>query len=239
MPARTFDGSITDVRRTRTIAYRVYYPAGWRGPLPVVLFSHGGDGSTNGHTQLGHFGTEWASTGFLAVHLNHLPSATISQHDADRPVDVTAILDRLEARSLPLPADLAGTPDLTRIAHAGDSWGAYTAHAVGGARFTHGQYRDSRVKAILPISPQGPGGFGAFDNGPADNSWRELSIPSFVLVGADEKNARSVIRSSSPTGGSIHTSALRLRPRDSWRCCRARGTARWPAAPNRRSAICA
>lgn len=188
MPARTFDGSITDVRRTRTIAYRVYYPAGWRGPLPVVLFSHGGDGSTNGHTQLGHFGTEWASTGFLAVHLNHLPSATISQHDADRPVDVTAILDRLEARSLPLPADLAGTPDLTRIAHAGDSWGAYTAHAVGGARFTHGQYRDSRVKAILPISPQGPGGFGAFENGPANNSWRELSIPSFVLVGADEKN---------------------------------------------------
>lgn len=125
MPTRTFDGSLTDVRRTRTIAYRVYYPAGWRGPLPVVLFSHGGDGSTNGHTQLGHFGTEWASTGFLAVHLNHLPSATISQHDADRPADVTAILDRLEARSLPLPAD---------------------------------------------------------------NSWRELSIPSFVLVGADEKN---------------------------------------------------
>ncbi len=188
MPVRTFDGSITDPRRGRTIAYRGYYPVGWRGTLPIVLFSHGGDGSTNGHTQLGHFGTEWASAGFLTIHLNHLPSATISQHFADRPADVTAVLDRLESRSLPLPSDLTGTPDLTRVAHAGHSWGAYTAHALGGARFTHGQYRDPRVRAILPISPQGPGGFGAFDNGPADNSWRDLPVPSFVLVGEVEKN---------------------------------------------------
>jgi dienelactone hydrolase len=188
MPVRTFDGTIADLRRNRTIAYRVYYPAGWRGPLPIVLFSHGGDGSTNGHTQLGHFGTEWASAGFLALHLNHLPSATISRHYSDRPADVTVMLDHLEARTLPLPTDLVGTPDVTRIAHAGHSWGAYTAHAVGGARFTHGQYRDPRVRAIIPISPQGPGGFGAYDNGPADNSWRELPVPSLVLVGADEKN---------------------------------------------------
>jgi hypothetical protein len=184
----SFDGQFIDTTRSRAIAYRAYYPSDRTGPLPIVLFSHGGDGSTNGHLQLGHFGSSWAAAGYLAIHLNHLPSATITQHYRDRPADVTATLDRLANRSLALPDDIAQRADLTRVAHAGHSWGAYTAYAVGGARYTHGRYGDPRIRALIPISPQGPGGFGAYDNGPGDNTWREVALPALILVGDLERN---------------------------------------------------
>lgn len=179
---RVFDGRVTDPKRSREIAYRLYWPDGATGPLPVLLFSHGGDGNTTGHTVAPHLGTEWAKHGFLAIHLNHRPSATILQHERDRPADVSYVLDRLEAGSLPLPPGLAGTADLSRVGHAGHSWGAYTSHAVGGAVFDQGSFRDPRIRAIAPISPQGPGGFGAFDRGPDDNSWKDVPVPAYTLV---------------------------------------------------------
>jgi hypothetical protein len=183
-----FDGRVTDASRSREIAYRLYWPEAATGPLPVLLFSHGGDGNTTGHTVAPHLGTEWAKHGFLAIHLNHRPSATILQHERDRPADVSFVLDRLEAGSLPLPPGLAGTPDLSRVGHSGHSWGAYTSHAVGGAVFDQGTFRDRRIKAIAPISPQGPGGFGAFDRGPDDNSWKDVPVPAYTLVGSLEKD---------------------------------------------------
>ncbi len=185
---RTFDGRVTDASRSREIAYRLYWPEGATGALPVLLFSHGGDGNTTGHTVAPHLGTEWAKHGFLAIHLNHRPSATILQHERDRPADVSFVLDRLEAGNFPLPPNLSGTPDLSRVGHAGHSWGAYTSHAVGGAVFDQGQFRDRRIKAIAPISPQGPGGFGAFDRGPDDNSWKDVPVPAYTLAGSLEKD---------------------------------------------------
>ncbi len=187
-PVATFDGSVTDASRGRAVAYRVYYPAGATGLVPVALFSHGGSGNAAGHTRHGHLGAEWARYGFLALHLNHLPSATALQHRLDRPADVSFVLDRLQAGALPLPEGFQGIPDLSRVGHAGHSWGAYTSHAVGGAVFEQGRFRDPRIRAIIPISPQGPGGFGAFDNGPLDNSWRGVGVPAYNLVGSLEKD---------------------------------------------------
>lgn len=185
---RFVDGSSTDSARNRVVAWRLYYPVEALGPRPVLLFSHGGNGTTGGAQRNGHLGTEWARYGFLALHLNHLPSANQDAHERDRPRDVSFILDQLAAGALPLPAGLLATPDLSRVGHCGHSWGAYTAHAVGGGTFTQGRFRDPRIRAIVPISPQGPDQFGSFDRGPSDNTWRTVEVPAYTLLGSLEKD---------------------------------------------------
>jgi hypothetical protein len=183
-----FVDGVTDDVRGREISYTAYYPEAFTGAAAVVLVSHGGQGSARGHTSLGHLGGHYASRGYLAIHIGHRTSPSNLEHRRDRPADVSFLLDRLEDGTLPLPAGFEGTADTSRVGHVGHSWGAYTAHAVGGGEFEHGSFRDPRILAICPISPQGPEGFGAYDNGPDDNTWGEMEIPAFNLLGEVEKN---------------------------------------------------
>lgn len=182
----TFDGLVTDATRGRDIPYRVYVPQGASGAVPLVLVSHGGSGSPTGFTRLVHLGEHYASEGYLAIHVGHLESTPSGLHRVDRPQDVSHLLDLAEAGSLPLPSAFTGTIDWARIGHVGHSWGAYTAHALAGAEFDHGNFRDVRVKAIAALSPQGPGGFGAFDRGPSDNTWASVDVPVYCIYGALE-----------------------------------------------------
>jgi hypothetical protein len=186
--AGNVDGVLTDSARARTIPYRVYYPQGASCSAAVVLVSHGGVDAPNGQTLLRHLGTEYATHGFLAVHIGHRGSTNAQRHLIDRPADVSFVIDALTSGALPMPPGFSGRPDLGKIGHAGHSYGAYTAHAMGGAVFTQGTFADPRVRAIAPISPQGPGQFGGFDNGAADNSWRNIPLPAYNLVGELEKD---------------------------------------------------
>jgi hypothetical protein len=184
----TFDVTLTDASRTRDITLRVYYPQGLAAVCPLILVSHGGTGSTVGHTRLAHLGPEYAANGYVAVHVGHRASASNTQHRLDRPADVSFVLDQLIAGNVTFPPDFQGVLDFNKVGHAGHSWGAYTANAVGGGTFTQGYLRDPRIKAICPFSPQGPGGFGAFDNGPSANTWRGMTIPTYSMLGSLEKD---------------------------------------------------
>lgn len=175
---------LTDPVRDRTLAFLVYLPQPVPERMPVIVVSHGGDGNTFGHTQFPHLGTAYASAGYLSVHINHRPSAEGSaQQLTDRPADVTFTLDALESGLMPLPQSAYDALDLDRIGHTGHSFGAYTAHAVSGAQYTHGSYRDDRIDAAAPISPQGEGQFGAFNTSALVNSWVGIDVPTFDLVG--------------------------------------------------------
>jgi hypothetical protein len=198
------DGELADSTRARTVPYRVYYPQGASCTAAVILVSHGGVDAPNGQNLLRHLGTEYASHGFLAVHIGHRGSTNAQRHLIDRPADVSLVIDALTSGALSMPAGFAGRPDLNKIGHTGHSYGAYTAHAVGGAVFTQGAFTDARVRAIAPISPQGPGQFGGFDNGAADNSWRNVPLPAYNLVGELEKDR--------DTTGSITMPNWRLYP---------------------------
>lgn len=180
------EGEIIDAARDRRVAYRAYFSESWRGCAPVVLVSHGGSGSTRGHRNLAHLGAQLAAHGYFALHLNHLPSSSASHHRLDRPADVSFVLTALETGMLTRPSGFPGRLDLDRVAHAGHSWGAYTSQAVGGAIFEQGAFRDERIDAIIPISPQGPGQFGAFDEEDGDNSWRTIAVPTYWWVGGEE-----------------------------------------------------
>lgn len=183
-----FIETVVDEGREREITYKVYHPVQFSGAAAVVLVSHGGQGSMQGHLALEHLGSQYAARGYLALHIGHRTSDSNLDHRRDRPADVSFLLDRLEDGTLPLPGAFTGTADTTRVGHVGHSWGAYTAHAVGGGVFEQGSFRDPRILAICPISPQGPDGFGAYDNGPDDNTWGAMDIPAFNLIGEDEKN---------------------------------------------------
>ena len=113
---------------------------------------------------------------------------------ADRPRDVSHILDRIAAADLPLPPVLAGKIDLGRVGHIGHSYGAYTTMALAGGVFDNGQpsFLDARILAHVALSPQGQGNIGSYDDGPDDNTWRGITKPMFNLIGEREQNATIV-----------------------------------------------
>jgi len=198
------EGKLHDASRKRDIGWLIRYPQEREGLAPIVLLSQGGYGSSFGQYAYSDLATTYARLGFLAVSIGHRPSANEIQHRYDRPLDVSFVIDALvRARaaalripgggaegSFPMPEEFKGIPDVDHIGHVGHSFGAFTAHAVGGASFspTMGirNFRDPRVDAIVPISPQGYHRFGSYDEGPENNSWSEIRIPACLICGALE-----------------------------------------------------
>jgi hypothetical protein len=198
------EGKLHDASRKRDIAWLIRYPKEREGLTPIVLLSHGGFGSSFGQYAFADLATTYARLGFLAVNIGHRQSANEMQHRYDRPLDVSFIIDALVRtraatlripggggeESLPMPAEFRGIPDVDHIGHVGHSFGAFTAHAVGGANFspTMGirNFRDPRVDAIVPISPQGYHRFGGYDEGPDNNSWSDIRIPVYLICGERE-----------------------------------------------------
>ena len=174
-------------RGDREVGYKVYYPRSYGKAAHVVLMSHGGNGADNGEKgAFAALGAQLAGDGYVAIAVGHRKSASIRAHEVDRPADVSFLIDSLSSGALAMPQDFGGTLILDRVGHVGHSWGAYTANAVGGGTFDQGRWRDPRVAAVVPISPQGQDQFGSFDRGPADNTWRTVEVPTYLLVGGAE-----------------------------------------------------
>jgi hypothetical protein len=187
-------------RGDRKIYYRLRYPKALEGPVPIILHSQGGYGSRYGHTIYAYLSTAYAKLGFLVVNIGHIESANEVLHRYDRALDVTFVIDALDRvtgasmripsttdEAMPMPGEFKGVPDTDHIGHSGHSFGAFTAHAVGGTNWTPTMgirnFRDPRVDAIVPMSPQGFHRFGGYDEGPDNNSWSEITIPSYILCG--------------------------------------------------------
>lgn len=198
------EGKLFDASRQREINWLIRYPKEQEGLAAIVLLSHGGYGNSFGQYAYREMATNYARLGFLAVSIGHRQSANEIQHRYDRPLDVSFVIDALVRtraaslsipggggeESLPMPEEFEGIPDVDHIGHIGHSFGAYTAHAVGGANFspTMGirNFRDPRVDAIVPISPQGFHRFGSYDEGPDNNSWSDVRIPVYLICGERE-----------------------------------------------------
>ncbi|MEM0983908.1 MAG: hypothetical protein AAGI17_08160 [Planctomycetota bacterium] len=188
-----WDGQVSDPARSRPIPYRVYYDQSASGAQPLILVSHGGTGSFSGYTRASHLGRAFAEGGYVAIYVGHTPSDPGADHRADRPRDVSHLLDRIELGLLPLPPDFNAAIDIDRVGHVGHSYGAYTAHALAGARLrlfppAEANFRDDRIDAIVPLSPQGADQFGFFDVSAAENSWSAIDVPVCAFIGAVELN---------------------------------------------------
>lgn len=185
---------ITDATTGRVLPLLMRVPSG-AGPVPVVIWSHGGGFNDNGH----HLGAEWgaviASQGYAVVHLAHVtataqtanevcrlasvPSGECSGHaDEDsgllavfRTFDIIGVLDKLQGLSDRSVAGGGPAFDLSRVVVAGWSGGSRAPVVLMGASVIASvsaprfSKPDLRVKAAIGLSPTGPGFGGFFDDG--------------------------------------------------------------------------
>jgi len=186
-----------DKARNRPVPVKIYCPATGDGPFPVIIFSHGAGGSREGYEYLGR---QWASYGYVSVHVQHKgsdeeiwrgtsgPLAALRKAVADprnaveRPRDVSFAIDRVEEMNR-TESPFRGRLDLTRVGVAGHSFGAWTTLAVvgetfilpGGRQLT---FTDPRVRAAISMSAPAPRG----RNTPA-SAFGGIRVPCLHMTG--------------------------------------------------------
>lgn len=158
----------TDPARSREVLAKLYLPAaesGQRGPVPLVVFSHGIGGSREGYTYLGKY---FASHGYASLHVQHvgsdrqlwfgnpltllsrLQAAAREEEALNRVRDLSFALDQV------LGGPLAAQLDARRIVAAGHSYGANTVMLASGAQVRRDgvalDLRDARIRAAVIIS---------------------------------------------------------------------------------------
>jgi predicted dienelactone hydrolase len=159
---RVIEQDWPDVARGRTVPVRIYEPVEAKGPLPVLLFSHGLGGSRAGGEQWARL---WAANGYLCVHLQHHGSDELLWKDKNplagfaalrramtvengvlRAQDVSFVLDELARRKVAGTAPFMQA-DLTRIGLSGHSFGARTTVT------TISTLGEKRIRAAIAFSP--------------------------------------------------------------------------------------
>ncbi len=168
-----------DSARSREIPIKIRWPdaAAWPGERPVVIFSHGLGGTTDGGTV---WGEAWAAAGFVVLHLQHRGSdldavravtstftdqrALQSVANADqfmaRMRDVVHVLDELARRQATLDGRGGGRWTNTRpnqVGMSGHSFGAQTTLAMAGQRFPgYRGLEEPRLASYVAFSPAIP-----------------------------------------------------------------------------------
>jgi predicted dienelactone hydrolase len=189
-----------DIKRGKDVHVRIIYPND-AGKYPVIVFSHGAGGS---QTCCDGLTRHWATYGYVTVQPTHDDSALQRRNRGEenirfteavreaikkptlwesRPLDISYVLDALHSLENRVPG-LAGKIDADRIGVGGHSMGSYTAEAIAGALVdlpghSARNFADPRVKAILCLSPQGPGQFGL-----NDHSFDQISLPYMGMTGS-------------------------------------------------------
>jgi len=193
---------LRDARRDKDLHVRIFYPEA-TGRYPVIVFSHGAGGSQNCCEALTD---HWASYGYVTIQPTHEDSA-VQRRDAgeenvrfmqavrdalkqpglweSRPQDISFVLDSLGELQRRVP-DLAGKMDAQHMGVGGHSMGSFTTEAVAGALVDLPgrpgvSFADGRVKAVLCLSPQGPGQFGL-----TEASFRTMHVPFLGVTGSQD-----------------------------------------------------
>jgi predicted dienelactone hydrolase len=199
------DTVLHDAKRNKDLHLRIFYP-NEPGPYPVIVFSHGAGGSQSCCDALTR---HWATYGYITLQPTHDDSTLQRRNSGEedinflkairdslnrpalwqsRPRDITFVLDSLPALQKRIPT-LNGKIDAQHIGVGGHSMGAFTADAIAGALVDLPSHRaanfsDPRVRAVLLLSPQGPGEFGL-----DDHSWDRVSIPLLSVTGSLDRGA--------------------------------------------------
>jgi len=212
-PIKVFDNyTVTDPKRNnRKFPILIRYPANAPGPLPLVVWSHGGDANSNGHHLNERWGITLASAGYVVIHIAHvddkfdthcaplkIPASecepadfrgevskggTLSGLFYNRPRDSIAVLDDLD--NIERAANLKF--DRARIGAGGHSAGTNGVLSLAGAVLdvspsVHNlTSADPRFKVFLVNSPQGVGYLGM-----TQNSWDKITAPVMVATGAGD-----------------------------------------------------
>jgi hypothetical protein len=184
------DAAVHDPARNRDIHVRLRFPKAG-GNFPVIVFS-----PDHGESQDEQLIRDWTSHGYVIVQLTRVtalrPQQTVvvervqlkrAIHNTANvspsvagPLDVTSVIDSLAALQTRFPA-IRGKLDTVHIGVAGNGAGAVAAEAIAGALLALpgrplANLADPRVRAVLCISPQGPG-----QSGFVEHSFDQLVLP--------------------------------------------------------------
>ncbi|MEO6487680.1 MAG: alpha/beta fold hydrolase [Thermoanaerobaculia bacterium] len=188
-------GMLRDAQRNKDIDVSIDYPTRG-GPHPVVIFSHAYGLSGRGYVFLSSY---WASNGYVVIRPTHADATPGGSRDIseewtnqgpaqwrDRVRDIKFVIDSLGALEQQYP-ELQGKMDHNRIGVGGHSYGAFTALLLAGMRTFSGgvatSYVDPRVKAVIAMSPQGPGE----SRGLTRESYADIRIPVLFLTGTSDR----------------------------------------------------
>ena len=189
-----------DAKRNKDLHLRIFYP-GEAGAYPVIVFSHGAGGS---QTCCDSLTRHWASYGYVTIQPTHDDSTLLRRNNGEenvgfreavrdalkkpalwqsRPEDVSFVLDSLPALEHRI-SGLAGKIDSEHIGVGGHSMGSYTTEAIAGALVDlpghrRASFQDPRVRAVMCLSPQGPGQFGL-----TEHSFDRISLPYLGITGS-------------------------------------------------------
>jgi len=189
-----------DTKRGKDTHVRIFYP-NEAGKYPVIVFSHGAGGSQSCCDGLTR---HWATHGYVTIQPTHDDSAVQRRNQGEenirfmqavrdalkkpslwesRPQDISYVLDALPSLENRVRG-LAGKMDAEHIGVGGHSMGSYTTEAIAGALVDlpgHAgrDFADKRVKAVLCLSPQGPGQFGL-----NEHSFDQIALPYMGITGS-------------------------------------------------------
>ncbi|MCB9995122.1 MAG: hypothetical protein H6869_01640 [Rhodospirillales bacterium] len=206
--ASVTDGNFFDEARGRTVPYKLYAPAHYNTPAPVVIFSHGLGGSVNAAPYLGE---ALANHGYFAFFIQHegsdqsvwegtkrplqikkkLAQSTMKPENAkNRYLDLPFVIDALTALNQ-MDGPLKGALDLNRIGMAGHSYGARSVMMAGGEkqiRKDNPAYKDPRIKAAIALSPNLPQHYISKkpDEAALDALYTGINIPLFHITGTED-----------------------------------------------------
>ncbi|MEW6085122.1 MAG: hypothetical protein AB1607_11055 [Chloroflexota bacterium] len=213
------DYQVYDVERDRTFPILIRYPAGASGPLPLIIWSHGGGYNDNGHHANEEWGTVLARAGYAVIHIAHvedeldshcaplqIPADECEPEDMkevseggtmlsiwyNKPLDGIAVLDDLD--NIENASGL--TFDRDRIGAAGWSGGTVMVMGMAGSvrdvspSVHNFTTIDPRVKAFLANSPQGIGSLGY-----TETSWDGIVGPVLVATGKADTTPNEQARS--------------------------------------------
>jgi serine/threonine protein kinase/alpha-beta hydrolase superfamily lysophospholipase len=197
--SRTATLTLHDSDRNREIPLKIYYPGHISGSLPLIVFSHGYGGTRDGYEYLGR---GWADAGYIVIFPTHVGSdsdalgqaglraasdpATALEMQKQRAADIHFILSSLKLIDQQV-RDIHGKINNKQIGIAGHSMGAGTALLVAGAMAAPAKgaaqsFRDKHVRAVIAMSPQGPGEEG-FD----EHSWDHVTLPAMTMSGTKDR----------------------------------------------------
>ena len=195
----TAELTLHDSGRNREIPLKIYYPGHISGSLPLIVFSHGYGGSREGYEYLGR---GWADAGYIVIFPTHIGSdadalaqlglrgasdpAIAFEMQRQRASDVRFILSSLKLIDKQV-RDIHGKINNKQIGVGGHSMGAGTALLIGGATAAAPNgaaqsFREKHVRAVIAISPQGPG-----EEGFSEHSWDKVGVAVLTMSGTRDR----------------------------------------------------
>lgn len=187
--------SLSDEARNRRLDLTIEYPTR-AGSYPVIVFSAGFGPPSRTYVSLSSY---LASHGYVVIKVGHpetRPEVTElaevwkgqgPEQWKNRAQDLSFVIDSLDNLQKQFP-ELSGKVDAARVGVSGHSYGAFAAMLVSGARTFSGanpiSYADSRVRAALVMSPQGPGA----TRGLTEASWQEIRVPVLYMTGSADRD---------------------------------------------------